>query len=384
MYSIKLGADLIHFGEGALSVLESLPGARKRAFIVQSGKIMEELGFLEKITRPLEAGGYQWETYTGVEPEPSFECIYEGAKKMIAFEPDWIIGFGGGSAMDAAKVMWAFYENPQLTTLEDITFPNVIPKLREKAKLICIPTSSGTGSEVTKSAVVKDTKRHLKVPVRDMQRRLIPDMAILDPIMTISMPASLTAASGLDAITHAVEAYVCKDANLFSDALATAAFTAAYETLPKSYHDLKNLAYREKMLGAACLGGMAFANSNLGITHSIAHSLGGELGVPHGIANAIVLPFVVEFNSRDEKAKARYQTLASMVGYGNFQQAILDLNRQVDIPSSLRNYLKDNGAFLDKVDKIASMAMTDLSIGGNPIRPTQEELRQLILKIYKG
>ena len=237
MYSIKLGCEKMYWGKNAVQQLKTLNGPRKRAFIVMSGDILMEVGSYKKVTDILEEAGFEYEAYTEVEPEPSFQTILKGAEKMKAFEPDWIIGFGGGSAMDAAKAMWVFYENPSYKTLDETIPPNTIENLRVKAKVCCITTSAGTGSEATRAALIKDIEQKKKYSVRDMNGRLVPDVAVLDPEFTATMPKSLTAASGMDALTHAIESYVTPAANSFSKAMSLASFLYGYGSLVKAYEN---------------------------------------------------------------------------------------------------------------------------------------------------
>ena len=255
MYSIKLGCGHMHCGENAVRTLADLPAQRKRAYIVMSGTIQQDLGQLKMVTDVLEGAGFTWKGYTDVEPEPSFQTVLRGAEDMAAFEPDWVIGFGGGSAMDAAKAMWVFYENPEYRELEDVMPPNEIKNLREKARLCCIPTSAGTGSEATRAALIKDTVKKKKYSIRCMRGRLVPDVAVLDPIFTTTMPRSLTAASGMDALTHAIESYVTPIANPYSDAMAMASFRYGFQNLAECYEHGDNLDARAKMLAASCMGG---------------------------------------------------------------------------------------------------------------------------------
>ncbi|MEG2120314.1 MAG: iron-containing alcohol dehydrogenase, partial [Pseudoflavonifractor sp.] len=248
MYAIKLGCDHMYCGANAVEMLGQLPAERKRAYIVMSGTILEELGQLKIVTDVLEKAGFAWQGYTDVEPEPSFETVKRGAADMASFAPDWVIGFGGGSAMDAAKAMWVFYENPEYKELEDVMPPKEIGNLRIKARLACIPTSAGTGSEATRAALIKDTVKKKKYSIRCMRGRLIPDVAILDPVFTVSMPRGLTASSGMDALTHAIESYVTPVANSYSDAMAMAAFRDGYQNLARCYEQGDDLEAREKML----------------------------------------------------------------------------------------------------------------------------------------
>ena len=385
MYAIKLGCGHMYCGQGAVEKLGELPARRKRAYIVMSGTIQQELGQLKTVTDVLERAGFAWKGYTDVEPEPSFETVLRGAADMAAFEPDWVIGFGGGSAMDAAKAMWVFYENPTYKELDDVMPPNEIENLRVKARLACIPTSAGTGSEATRAALIKDTVKKRKYSIRCMRGRLVPDVAVMDPVFTLTMPRSLTAASGMDALTHAIESYVTPGANPFSDAMAMAAFRYGYQNLAECYEHGDNLDAREKMLAASCMGGIAFSNCALGIVHGIAHTFGAEYGIPHGLANAIVLPYGIRFNSGDPKVKARYDDLASLVGEGDLLEGILALRKRLDVPKGMRDVVKESESeFLARLDALVEKAFQDVATPFNPKKPTPEEMKSLILEVYYG
>ncbi len=384
MYSIKLGCEKMHCGEDAVQALKTLDGAKKRAFIVMSGDILIQVGSYRKITDVLDEAGFTYEAYTDVEPEPSFQTVLRGAEKMKEFEPDWVIGFGGGSAMDAAKAMWVFYENPGYTTLEETMPPNTIEHLREKARVCCIPTSAGTGSEATRAALIKDTVQKRKYSVRDMNGRLVPDVAILDPVFTVSMPQSLTAASGMDALTHAIESYVTPTSNPFSRAMALASFLYGYQNLARTYERGDDLKARADMLAASCMGGIAFSNSGLGIVHGIAHSFGAEYGVPHGLANAIVLPYGLEFNSSKAEIKQMYDELAYYVRQTSLVNAVSQLNEQIRIPACMKRVVEDERIFIENLEKLTDKAMNDVATPFNPIQVTRPEMKQLILKVYYG
>lgn len=384
MYSIKLGCEKMHCGEDAVQALKTLDGAKKRAFIVMSGDILIQVGSYRKITDVLDEAGFTYEAYTDVEPEPSFQTVLRGVEKMKEFEPDWVIGFGGGSAMDAAKAMWVFYENPGYTTLEETMPPNTIEHLREKARVCCIPTSAGTGSEATRAALIKDTVQKRKYSVRDMNGRLVPDVAILDPVFTVSMPQSLTAASGMDALTHAIESYVTPTANPFSRAMALASFIYGYQNLARTYERGDDLEARADMLAASCMGGIAFSNSGLGIVHGIAHSFGAEYGVPHGLANAIVLPYGLEFNSGKAEVKQMYNELAYYVRQTSLVDAVRQLNEQIRIPVCMKKVVEDERIFMENLEKLTDKAMNDVATPFNPIKITRPEMKQLILKVYFG
>lgn len=384
MYSIKFGCERMFCGENAVMGLKNLPAERKKAYIVMSGTILQDIGSLKIVTDVLEEAGFKWKTYTDVEAEPSFQSVLRGATDMKEFEPDWIIGFGGGSAMDAAKAMWVFYENPEYTQIEDVMPPNEIKNLKVKAKIACIPTSAGTGSEATRAALIKDPVKRKKYSIRCMNGRMVPDVAILDPIFTVSMPKSLTAASGMDALTHAIESYVTPLANPYSDAMALASFINGYENLAECYENGNNMEARGKMLAASCMGGIAFSNCALGLVHSIAHTFGAEYNIPHGLANAIVLPYVIEFNSSSKETKERYDQLAHYVGETSLLQGILKLRKRVDIPPTMKAVVPNDKDVLEKLDTLIEKAFGDVCTPFTPVKPTHEEMRSLILKIYYG
>ena len=385
MYSIKLGCGQMYCGRGAVEKLEELPAERKRAYIVMSGILQQELGQLKVVTDVLEKAGFTWKVNTDVEPEPSFETVLRGAADMAAFAPDWVIGFGGGSAMDAAKAMWVFYENPAYRALDDVMPPHEIKDLRVKARLACIPTSAGTGSEATRASLIKDTVKKRKYSIRCMKGRLVPDVAILDPVFTLTMPKGLTAASGMDALTHAIESYVTPGANPFSDAMAMASFRYGYQNLATCYEHGDDLGAREKMLAASCMGGIAFSNCALGLVHGIAHTFGAEYGVPHGLANAIALPYGVRFNSVHPGVKARYRDLAGLVGEEDLLGGLLALRRRLDVPNAMRAVIPAGEAeFLSGLDALADKAFHDVATPFNPVTPTPEEMKALILEVYYG
>lgn len=384
MYSIKLGCEKMYCGENAVEALKLLTGDRKKAFIVMSGDILVQVGSYKKVTDVLDAAGFTYEAYEEVEPEPSFQTILKGVEKMKNFEPDWIIGFGGGSAMDAAKAMWVFYENPTYTTLEETMPPNTIEHLREKARVCCIPTSAGTGSEATRAALIKDTVQKRKYSVRDMNGRLVPDVAIMDPVFTVSMPESLTAASGMDALTHAIESYVTPTANPFSRAMSLASFIYGFKNLVSAYETGADLEARANMLAASCMGGIAFSNSGLGIVHGIAHSFGAEYGVPHGLANAIVLPYGLGFNGKSPEISSLYDELAGYVGEKSLIVAIKQLNNRIHVPSCMKEVVADEMTFLANLELLTDKALTDVATPFNPLQPSRDEMKALILKVYYG
>lgn len=384
MVSIKLGCSRMHYGKDSITRLAELKGLKKRAFIVMNGTLLKDLGMLDIVTENLKEAGIEWRTFTDVEEEPSFNCILKARPEMEDFNPDLIIGFGGGSAMDAAKAMWVYYENPEYKELADVMLPNVIRNLRVRAELVCIPTSAGTGSEATRAAIIKNIERTTKYSVRDMNGRLVPDMAILDPVFTRTLPKALTASTGMDALTHAIESYVALNSNPYSDAMAMSAFVNGYGSLRKCCEDGNDMESREKMLAASCMGGIAFSNSGLGLTHSIAHTYGAVFNVPHGLANAIVLPYVISYNLKSEAARGRYEDLARFVGEKDLLESILALRKDIGIPESFSAIIKDEDAVKNRMDLMIDKAMTDVCTQYNPVRPDTDDIKMLLLRAYYG
>jgi len=380
MRPMKLAGDALIFGQGSLDYLKTLKG--KKASIVISGGSIERNGFLKIISDNLKEAGIESEVIRGVESDPTFDTVLRGADEMIKFGPDWIIGLGGGSAMDAAKAMWVYYEHPELKTIADIMAPNKVPKLRNKARLICIPTTSGTASEVSRSVVISDSKTNMKYGIGDME--MMPDVAILDPLVTVSMPKKITAETGMDALTHAVEAYTSNRSNVISDTLAEKAIKDIFSYLPKAYECGENIEYREKMLNASMIAGLSFTNVSLGIVHSMAHTVGGYFKVPHGLADAVILPYVIRFNQSESYAKERYDYLGKLVGKEDFSDAVFELNEFMNVPKTLKEIINNDEGFEAVIKKMAEMSKKDGCTKTNPIIPTVEEFEELLKKIYYG
>lgn len=381
MRPMKLGGDYIIFGENSLEYLSQLESEKKKAFLVIDGNFLEELGYLDEIMNHLQTAGFEMTIFNEVESDPSFETVQKGAEKMTEFGPDWIIAIGGGSVMDAAKAMWILYEHPEIDSIHKLVSP--IPKMRQKAKMVNIPTTSGTGSEVSRSVVITDTKNHVKMGVGDME--IMPDIAILEPKLTASLPKKMTAATGMDALTHALEARVSNRANFLADVLADGAIKAIFESILVAYNEPSNLEAREKMLVASMVAGISFTNVSLGIVHSIAHSIGGKFGVPHGVANAIILPYIIEFNSNDERAKEIYDQLVVDLDLEKpLAELILDYNAQMDIPTNLQAMIKDDGAFEEQLDELVHLSVMDGCTKTNPIIPDEEKMKELIRLCYYG
>ena len=305
MRPMKLAGSELMFGEGCLEYIKTMP--YKRVSIVIGGSSMVKSGMLEKVENYFHEAGAETMVISGVEPDPHFATVMRGAGEMKAFQPDLIVALGGGSAMDAAKTMWIYYEHPELTKLSDVFPPNAFPRLRGKARFCCIPSTSGTASEVSRSVVITD-ENGVKQGLGNME--MMPDIAICDPEVTASMPPHITAETGMDALTHALEALASNRANYVSNILAKSAAKDIIETLPKAYEDGQDMKAREIMVNASMVAGMAFTNVSLGIVHSMAHTVGSYFHVAHGLADAILLPYVMEFNSTEPYAKKVYEDFA--------------------------------------------------------------------------
>ncbi len=385
MARFTLPRDLYH-GKGSLAELKNLIG--KKAIIVVGGGSMKRFGFLDRVIEYLKEAGMEVSLFENVEPDPSVETVRKGAAAMREFEPDWIVSIGGGSPIDAAKAMWAFYEYPD-TTFEDLIIPFNFPTLRTKAKFCAIPSTSGTATEVTAFSVITDYHKGIKYPLADFN--ITPDVAIVDPDLAETMPAKLTAHTGMDAMTHAVEAYVSTLHCDYTDPLAMHAIRMTHEYLKPSYDG--NMDARDKMHNAQCLAGMAFSNALLGIVHSMAHKTGAAYSgghIVHGCANAMYLPKVIKFNSKNEEAAKRYAKIAAALSLkGNTTTELVDalieelnqMNRSLNIPSCIKEYedgiIKEK-EFLEKLPEVAANAISDACTGSNPRIPTQEEMEKLL------
>jgi len=341
---------------------------------------MRRFGFLDKAQELLSKADIESIIIDGVEPNPSVKTVIKGKEKMLDFEPDWIIAIGGGSALDAAKIMWAFYEHPELD-FEDIIEVGSIPELRNKAKFIAIPSTSGTASEITAFSVITDTEKKIKYPI--VSPEIIPDVAIVDPQIPATMPSHITANTGMDVMAHAVESLVSTNASDYTDPYAVRAIDLVFKYLPKAVQSGDDMEAREKMHNASTMAGMAFSNSSLGIIHSLAHKIGGELHITHGLANAILLPYVIEYNY--EAAKDKFTYIEDFLGIDSLADAISDLNEEVGIPSSFKDidWLDyDDQDFEEILDRMSKNALEDPCSLTNPEEPTVEDLKEIYKKAY--
>ena len=396
MGRFTLPRDLYH-GTGSLETLKTLTG--KKAIVVVGGGSMKRFGFLDKAVAYLKEAGMEVELFEGVEPDPSVETVMKGAEVMRKFQPDWIVAMGGGSPIDAAKAMWVFYEYPD-TTFEEIITPFSFPTLRTKAKFCAIPSTSGTATEVTAFSVITDYHKGIKYPLADFN--ITPDVAIVDPELAETMPKKLVAHTGMDAMTHAIEAYVSTLHCNYTDPLALHAIKMIHNNLKKSYDG--DMEARAAMHDAQCLAGMAFSNALLGIVHSMAHKTGAAYTgdhIIHGCANAMYLPKVIKYNSKNEEAANRYAEIASFIGLSgatteekvdSLIAELRSMNDQLDIPQGIKNYGKsgvradtsiiDEKEFLEKLPEVAKNAIADACTGSNPRQPSQEEMEKLLKCCY--
>ncbi|MCT4543019.1 MAG: iron-containing alcohol dehydrogenase [Vallitalea sp.] len=373
----RVPKDIV-FGEGALEYLSTLEG--KKATLVTGGSSMKKFGFLDEAKKQLEKAGMEVSIVDGVEPNPSIETVIRGGKEMAEFNPDWIISIGGGSALDAAKIMWVYYEYPE-TKFEDL-INGKFPKLRTKAKFIAIPSTSGTASEITAFSVITDTENHIKYPL--VSYEITPDIALLDAALPAKMPAHITANTGMDVMTHAIEAYVSTNATSYTDPLAMEAIKLVYKQLPVAYVDGANMKAREDMHNASTLAGMAFTNSSLGIVHSLAHKIGGEFGITHGLANAILLPYIVEYNM---KATDKFAEIEKQLEIKDLVAELKELNKKVGIPTTLKEVTEvslTEEKFNEVLDRMSKNAFEDPCSLTNPRVPSIEDVKEIYKAAFYG
>ena len=398
MTRFTLPRDIYH-GKGSLESLKTFEG--KKAMICVGGGSMKRFGFLDRAIGYLKEAGMEVEVFDGIESDPSVETVMRGDDSMLKFEPDWIVAIGGGSPIDAAKAMWIKYEYPE-TTFEDMCKVFGLPKLRTKAHFCAVSSTSGTATEVTAFSIITDYQKGVKFPIADFE--ITPDVAIVDPELAETMPKKLVAHTGMDALTHAVEAYVSTANCDYTDPLAIHAIEMIQKDLVPSYNE--DMKARDDMHNAQCLAGMAFSNALLGIVHSMAHKTGAAFAdygahIIHGAANAMYLPKVIAFNAKDETAKKRYGVIADYMHLGGNNddekvKLLIDfcrgMNDQLNIPHCIKNYGADSypteqgfvpeEVFLERLPEIARLAIGDACTGSNPRIPTQEEMEKLLKCCY--
>ncbi len=389
----------IYHGKGALEALKSLEG--KKAVICVGGGSMKRFGFLDRAEQYLKEAGMEVKLIEGIESDPSVETVEKGAKIMQEFEPDWIVAIGGGSPIDAAKAMWIKYEYPDIT-FEEMCKVFGLPQLRRKAQFCAVSSTSGTATEVTAFSIITDYAKGIKYPIADFE--ITPDVAIVDPELAETMPKKLVAHTGMDALTHAIEAYVSNARSEFTDAPAIRAIEIIQRDLVNSYNG--DMEARDNMHTAQCLAGIAFSSGLLGIVHSIAHKTGAAFAdqgahIIHGAANAMYLPKVIAFNAKDPEAKKRFGVIADKMNLGgtnddekvaNLIAYIRGMNDELNIPHCIKNYGADSypteqgfvseEVFLERLPEIAKNAILDACTGANPRQPSQEEMEAVIKACY--
>ncbi|MCL2228962.1 MAG: bifunctional acetaldehyde-CoA/alcohol dehydrogenase, partial [Firmicutes bacterium] len=399
--------EKVYFKRGCLKValdeLKQVYG-KKKVFIV-TDEFLYKNNYTKPVTDKLDEMGIRHHTFFNVKPDPTLSTAHEGAKIMREFEPDCIIALGGGSPIDAAKIMWVLYEHPKADFLDlAMRFMDIrkrvcgFPKMGGKANFIAIPTTAGTGSEVTPFAVITDDKTGIKYPLADYE--ILPNMAIVDIDLMMDMPKGLTAASGIDALVHSLEAYASMLASDYTDGMALTAIKNVFKYLPIAYADGKNAEAREKMADAATIAGMSFANAFLGICHSMAHKLGAFFDLPHGVANALLIKEVIKYNATDNPkkmgafsqythpfAKARYEEIASYIGVKGVDGLlgkIDELKAAIGIKKTIKEYGVSEKDFLEKMDKMVEQAFDDQCTGANPRYPLMAEMKQMYLNAFYG
>ena len=398
MNRFSLPRNLYH-GENALEALKTFTG--KRAVICVGGGSMKRFGFLDRAIAYLQEAGMEVKVIDGIEPDPSVETVMKGAAVMQEFQPDWIVAIGGGSPIDAAKAMWIKYEYPE-TSFEDMCKVFGLPKLRTKAHFCAVSSTSGTATEVTAFSIITDYAKGIKYPIADFE--ITPDVAIVDPALAQTMPKKLVAHTGMDAMTHAIEAYVSTAHCDYTDPLAMHAIKMIQRDLVNSYNGDVNA--RNEMHNAQCLAGMAFSNALLGIVHSMAHKTGAAFAdfgahIIHGAANAMYLPKVIAFNAKNPEAKQRYGVIADIMNLGGSNDdemvallisALRKMNDDLNIPHCIKHYGADSypceqgfvpeNVFLERLPEIAKNAIGDACTGSNPRIPTQKEMEELLKCCY--
>ncbi|MDO3694763.1 iron-containing alcohol dehydrogenase [Wenyingzhuangia sp. chi5] len=378
MSKLFIAGEVLH-SAGSLEELKNVTG--KKAVIVTGGSSMRKSGSLDKAVAYLKEAGIETKIFEGVEEDPSSSTCMKGAKVMQEFQPDWIVGLGGCSAIDAAKMMWVFYEHPD-ADFEAMIKPFSVPTLRNKAKFIAIPSTSGTGTETTGLAVITDRDKGVKYPI--VSYELTPDIAIVDGEICASMPAHVTSNTGLDALTHCVEAYVSNIEDNYADVLAKGGLEIVFNNLKEAVNNPTNIKARQNMHDASFMGGLAFNNAWLGIVHSLSHQVGALYGIPHGASNAIFLPNVIRYNAKVSK---RFPDLAKVIGKETAEElavAIENLRSEVNNISTIKEFGISKEDWDKNIDYITNNAFIDPCTGFNPRKPTVEELKDIYNACFYG
>ncbi|MHB1394857.1 MAG: iron-containing alcohol dehydrogenase [Clostridia bacterium] len=376
MKELRLHGELIVTGVGSLKYLEGIQCSR--VFIVTGEGSTFKNGTIDSIRRMLEGRGNKYAVYSGIKKNPTTDEVLEGISAIRSFDPDTIITVGGGSAIDAAKAMALFYEYPELTFEKALN--EQLPDSRKKLRLIAIPTTSGTGTEVTKVAVITYKESDIKIGLKS--NAFIPDVAILDASLTLSMPKNVVAETGMDAVTHAVESYINTNLDDYTECLASGAVEGLFKYLTLSY-EKGTIEYREKVHNYQCIAGSVLTNVGLGMAHGISHAIGGRFNYGHGLLNAVALPYVLQYNSKDKIVQQRLQYLASRIGVSSFIEAIKELNKSLSIPGSFKEMGITKEDFLQSFDILVTNSLKG-STRANPVRVSEEEMKIVLQHIFEG
>jgi Alcohol dehydrogenase, class IV len=376
MRELKFHGDSIVMGRGSIDYIKKLP--IKKAFIVTGGSSAFKNGAIDKIKGFVEESGGEVFVFSGIKKNPATDAVLEGLERMREFRPDTVIGVGGGSPIDAAKVMSLFYDYPGIDF--DYAVKNPLPEKRKSVKFIAVPTTSGTATEVTKAAVITFKEQNRKVGLKTIA--FVPDVAILDPELTLSMPKNVVAETGMDAMTHAVECYINKGLDDFTEIMSAGAAEGLFKYLPLSYKT-GNIEYREKVHNYQCMAGCAFTNVGLGMAHGISHAIGAAFDMGHGLINAVALPYVLQFNRRDEGVREKLDYLAARIGSKDFVEAIKELNRTLNIPSSFKDMGISEKEFKDGFETLVDSSMKG-STTVNPVKVSRDDMVMMLRSIYEG
>lgn len=377
MKSIRLMGEQLTFGSGSLKEIENVDA--EKVFIVTGGRSVFTNGTMDKIEDYLVNSGKDFMLFSGVRANPDTEVVMKGVERMRSFKPDAVLAIGGGSPIDAAKVMTLFYEHPELNF--ELDFDKVaLPQKRNIVQFIAIPTTSGTGTEVTKAAVITFKEKNIKIGLKSSA--FIPDLAILDPDLTLTMPPNVVAETGMDALTHAMECYINHNLDDFTESIAYGAIEGLIKHLPESF-ETNSVESREKVHHYQCLAGMAFTNVGLGMAHGISHAFGGRYGLAHGLLNGIALPYVLEFNSKDEAVSDKLKTISRRLGVKNVIEEVHKLNQKLGIPSGFGDIGIDKNTFESDLSELVDDSLKG-STRRNPVKITREEMQDFLIKLYNS
>lgn len=376
MKEMIFGGQKIVTGIGSLEYVKTIKN--ERVFIVTGASAMIKCGAIDYLKTQLKQNSCEVLVHFGVKSNPDTEDVEKGLKEMNNFNPTVVIAIGGGSPIDMAKTTVVLYENKEIT-LENI-YKVKLPDRRTKVKFIAVPSTSGTGTEVTKSSVITFRDLNLKIGLKC--DAFIPDVAILDPKLTLTMPDHIVAETGMDALTHAVECYINNNLDDYAEILAKGAVEGIFKYLPLSYIE-KSIEYREKIHNYQCMAGMAFCNVGLGMAHGISHAMGAEFNLGHGLSNAIVLPYVLEYNSKDRVVNEKLSKLSKVIGKNDFTLAVRELNHILDIPTSFKEAHISETAFMEKLDELTANSLKGSTVV-NPVKISEEEMKNMLVKIFFG